>query len=252
MGKAGIQIYTLRQLAKKDLYSAITLIRDAGYHGVEFDAGMLTRAKPVQLKGWMDEADLAVIGLTILLPELKQLIYPMVEYALQTQAEWLVMPWINHEDRENLVQYQHVAEQLNQAGQKAAEQGLRFAYHIHGYEFSMLGEKCGFDVLLEELDPNLVEIQVDTFWLASGGKDVVKFSENHIDRVGSFHLKDAATVSLKNDIEVGEGVLDLSNLVRLGIDHGIEWFIVEQEGTKLSQFESIQLSRVNLQKMLDQ
>ena len=251
MGKAGIQIYTLRDVANENLPIAIDMIKDAGYQGVEFDAGMLTRAKPDQLKKLMDEANLAVIGLTLLLPEISHLLDPMLEYAHITGAEWLVMPWIDEESRKDLYDYQNIAKVLNDAGRKAAEQGLRFAYHIHGYEFRYFGDQCGFDVLIKELDPEFVELQVDTFWVTSGGQDVLDFSKSYIDRIGSFHLKDAASMDSLTDIEVGEGILDIQGIVQLGIKHQKEWFIVEQEKPTNNLPESIKTSCKNLQKMID-
>lgn len=251
MAKTGIQIYTLREVAQKDLPAAIHMIGEAGYQGIEFDAGMLTRSNPVQLKKWMDDANLTVIGLTLLFPEISSLMEPMLEYAKVTGAEWLVMPWIDEKYRKDLAQYQIVAKILNNAGCQAAEQGLRFAYHIHGYEFTIFGNQCGFDVLIEELDPEFVELQVDTFWVTSAGLDVIEFSKRHIDRIGSFHLKDAASLDPLIDIEVGEGILDIQGIVQLGIEHHIEWFIVEQETPTNILSDSIITSCKNLRKMLN-
>lgn len=251
MARAGLQIYTLRDIAQKDLQTAIHMISKAGFDGIEFDAGMLTRAKADQLKLWMDETGMAMIGLTILLTEISTLLEPMIVYAQKTDAEWLVMPWIDEPFRKELEQYQEVAKQLNDAGRLCADKGLRFAYHIHGYEFKLFGDKCGFDVLTEELDPEHVELQIDTFWVASGGLDVLEFSKKHISRTGSFHLKDSAGRLPLTDIEVGEGVLDIQGIVKLGVENNLDWFIVEQETSKGDLYESINKSCVNLKKMLN-
>lgn len=251
MARAGIQIYTLRDIAIKDLQTAIHMISEAGYDGIEFDAGMLVRAKAEQLKYWMDEAGLIVIGLTILLPEIDTSLEPLVAYAKKTGAEWLVMPWIDEPFRKELEQYQQVAQWLNDAGRFSAENGLRFAYHIHGYEFESFGNECGFNILIQELDPEYVELQIDTFWVASGGLDVLEFSKKYIHRIGSFHLKDSAGLSPLSDIEVGEGILDIQGIVTLGFENNIDWFIVEQEISNGELYESIYTSCVNLKKMLN-
>lgn len=251
MGKAGLQIYTVRALANQDLPAAIAMIKNAGYAGIEFDAGMLTRAKPNHLRRWMNSANLSVIGLTLLLPELCDLLDPMIDYAHITGADWLVMPWIDQKFRKSIGDYENIAQKLNNAGRQAAARGIRFAYHIHGYEFSTLGNKSGFDVLIEQLEPACVELQMDTFWVASGGVDCVKFAKRYIDRIGSFHLKDAESVDPLTDIEVGEGILNIKDIVKIGSEHHIEWFIVEQESTTGTVFESIKTSCSNLQRMLN-
>lgn len=250
MGKIGLQIYTLRKIAQKDVKAAVELIAQAGYDGIEFDAGMLNRADASQLKIWMEHFQLSVIGLTLLLPEIKPSLSAMIDYALITGAEWIVMPWIDQGQRKNLADYQRVAAILNEAGRQTAAQGLRFAYHIHGYEFSPLGNSTGFDVLMTEMDPNFVELQVDTFWVASAGIDPVAFSRDNIQRVGSFHIKDAASLDPMADVEAGDGILNIPGIVKLGIEHEMGWFIVEQEQTKLSLFESIVTSQNNLREMV--
>lgn len=128
--------------------------------------------------------------------------------------------------------------------------GLRFAYHIHGYEFQPLNCTRGIDVLLDELIPAYVELQVDTFWVASSGLNIIEFSETTIERIGSFHIKDAASLDPLLDIEVGEGILDISGIVRLGMEHGVEWFIVEQETTNRKMLDSIKTSQNNLRAMI--
>ena len=250
MGKVGIQIYTLREIANSDLLSAIDLIAQAGYDGIEFDAGMLKRADPHQLREWVNSNHLSVIGLTLLLPEIEGLLHQMIDYACITGAEWIVMPWIDQKLRKNQADYERVAGILNQAGYEARQKDLRFAYHIHGYEFTPLEHSRGFDILIDKLDPNYVELQVDTFWVASGGEDIVEFSRNNIKRIGSFHLKDAASLDPLNDTEVGEGILDIQGIVNLGVEQDVEWFIVEQEGSQHTLSESITISQVNLRKML--
>jgi sugar phosphate isomerase/epimerase len=250
MGKTGLQIYTLRKIAQKDIKAAVELIAQAGYDGIEFDAGMLNRADASQLKTWMEQFQLSVIGLTLLLPEIKPSLSAMIDYALITGAEWIVMPWIDKGQRKDLADYQRVAAILNEAGRQTAAQGLRFAYHIHGYEFSPLGNSNGFDIFMAEMEPNFVELQVDTFWVASAGIDPVAFSRENIKRVGSFHIKDAASLDPMTDVEAGDGILNIPGIVNLGLKHEVGWFIVEQEQTQMPLFDSIRTSHNNLREMI--
>ncbi len=251
MAKIGIQFYTLGKQAKKDLPGAIGMVKAVGYEGIEFDAGMLQQTDSINLKKHMDSAQLDVIGMTLLLPELQTSLQPMIDFALITEAEWIVMPWIDQKLRKTPEDYQPIADKLNVAGQNIRDSGLRFAYHIHGYEFAMINNKRGIDVLMTHLDFNLVELQVDTFWVESAGIDCVEFSKQYIDQIGSFHMKDAASFEPLTDTEVGEGLLDMESIVRLGLSHGIEWFIVEQEETRLGLAESIKRSQKNLRKLID-
>lgn len=250
MAKIGIQIYTVRQLASTNLTGAINLISTAGYDGIEFDAGMIRRVEPAALKTLMDNLRLEVIGLTVLMHELEHSLEPMIDYACMTGAQWLVMPWIDEISRKNENDYKIIAQTLNKAGYKAKNYGLRFAYHIHGYEFDAIGDTRGIDVLIETLDPDLVELQLDTFWVASAGIDCVAFSKKYLNRIGSFHIKDVAGENPLKDIEVGNGILDLQGIIKLGLERDVDWFIVEQEESDLPLPESIRISLQNLRLIL--
>lgn len=250
MAKIGLQFYSVRKQANKDLPTTIRKIADAGYDGIEFGAGMLGRIDASDLRALLDEVGMEAIGLTLLMPELGDSLDPMIEYGLTIGAEWLVMPWIDQKLHAKPNGYEIVAHALNKAAKRASKFGLRFAYHIHGYEFDLLDNQRGIDILLSILDPNLVELQLDTFWVASAGLDPVDFAKEHIDRIGSFHMKDAASLSPLKNTEVGRGVLDMLGMVKVGLKAGITWYIVEQEESQLSIYESIKISQENLKRMI--
>ena len=251
MTRAGLQLYTLRKQAEEDLFETIREIAAAGYEGLEFDGGMLERADPQELKSVLDQAGLEAIGLTVLMKEMGDSLDPLIDYAVKIGAEWLVMPWIDEDLRQTLSGYEMVAHALNKAAERCSEFGLRFAYHIHGYEFQRFANKTGMDVLLKTLDPLMVELQPDTFWLASAGVDHLKFIEENLDWIGSVHLKDAGGLNPLMDTEVGEGILDLQAVVDLAVLYEIDWLIVEQEESALPMFESIRISLENLQEMIN-
>lgn len=251
MTRAGLQLYTLRKQAENDLFGTIHEIAEAGYEGLEFDGGMLGRADPQELKSVLDQAGLEAVGLTVLMKEMGDSLDPLIEFAVKIGVEWLVMPWIDQDLRQSLSGYEMVAHALNKAAERCSEFGLRFVYHIHGYEFTRFAGRTGMDVLFKTLNPLMVELQPDTFWLASAGVDHIKFLEENLDWIGSVHMKDAGELDSLMDTEVGEGVLDLQAVVDLAISNDIDWLIVEQEESTLPMFESIRTSLNNLQKMIN-
>lgn len=251
MTRAGLQLYTVRKQAENDLFGTIREIAEAGYDGLEFDGGMLERADPQELKSVLDQVGLEAIGLTVLMKEMGDSLDPLIEYAVTIGAEWLVMPWIDEDLRKSLSGYEWVAKSLNKAAERCSEFGLRFVYHIHGYEFVDFAGKSGMDVLFATLDPLMVELQPDTFWLASAGVDLHKYIEENIDWIGSVHMKDAEGLEPLVDTEVGEGVLDLQFVVDLAVSDDIDWLIVEQEESTLPMDESIRISLANIQEMIN-
>ncbi len=257
MAKVGLQIYTVRDIAQEDLFGTIQKVAEAGYDGIEFDANLPERADAVQLKSWMGELGMDVIGISVLMPELApDVLDAYIASAQKTGAEWIAMPWIDADLRQSAEDYRQVAQSLNRAAEQVRKAGLSFVYHIHGYEWQRFEGQTGMDILLDTLDFNLVDMQVDIFWVASAGVEVIPFCKKLFaigpNTIGSFHIKDAQSMNPLKDIEVGEGILDVPGIVKLGMAHGIEWLIVEQEAFSMPILESVAISQKNLRRMISE
>ena len=79
-------------------------------------------------------------------------------------AAWVVCPWIPHEKVFTRDDALKAAEVFNKFGDSRVErEGLRFAYHCHGYEFVPSPEGTLFETLAGATDPARVTFQVDVF-----------------------------------------------------------------------------------------
>src|SRR4029078_5346910 len=63
------------------------------------------------------------------------------------------------------------AELFNKGGELARERGMRVYYHNHFQEFQRNGEDYVYDLILANTDPNLVKLEMDTYWMYRGGTD---------------------------------------------------------------------------------
>ena len=68
---------------------------------------------------------------------------------------------------------------FNKAGEVLAKYGLKFAYHVHGYEFQPQGQGTLLDLLIQETNPKLVTYEMDIFWVVFPGQDPVKLFEKY-------------------------------------------------------------------------
>src|SRR5208337_5366935 len=69
--------------------------------------------------------------------------------------------------------------------------GLKFAYHTHGYEFQPgRNGEIPFDVLVHSTRPDLVSFEMDVFWVAHAGVDPVALLRRYPGRWRMLHLKD--------------------------------------------------------------
>ncbi|MEU2776937.1 sugar phosphate isomerase/epimerase [Streptomyces sp. NPDC007162] len=83
---------------------------------------------------------------------------------------------------------------LNEAAERAAEHGLRVGYHNHSQEFAhTVGGVNAFDRFADLLNPE-VALEIDLFWAAAGGNDVVALLGRLGSRVRALHIKDGPVI----------------------------------------------------------
>lgn len=133
---------------------------------------------------------------------------------------------------------------LNEAGAAARDAGLRLGYHNHDPEFAPLADapgKRGYDILLEETDPDLVHFELDLYWAWAGETDPVELLEAHPTRFQQFHVKDMAPDG--SITFPGTGIIDFDRIfVRAAeLDVPIEEWIIEQDNAGQDAVETARL-----------
>ena len=63
------------------------------------------------------------------------------------------------------------AAKFNAIGAACRERGLQFLYHNHDWEFVKFEGESALDLLLAATDPELVELELDVYWVKKGGED---------------------------------------------------------------------------------
>lgn len=123
---------------------------------------------------------------------------------------------------------------LNEVGRVMAENGCKFFYHFHNYEFLKLSSgQCIIDYMIENC-PH-IHFTADTYWIQYGGGDVMAYLKKMSGRIGCVHLKDYRTAVDEDRrfspqfAPVGEGNLDFVSIVRAARESGAEYFLVEQD-----------------------
>jgi sugar phosphate isomerase/epimerase len=145
--------------------------------------------------------------------------------------------------------YPRFADQMNRAGEQAAQAGIRLCYHHHSFEFEPKDGKKPFDLLVDRFDPRFVHWELDLFWLAIAGEDPAARLRQLKGRVAAVHLKDIAA-GAKTEFwegavppgafkEVGNGTLDWTALLKACQDAGVEHYIVEQDQCPGNPLDSI-------------
>lgn len=242
----GVQLYTVREMAEKDLPGTLKQIRAIGYNEVEIFGGGNGRPAD-KLRAIIDDAGLRAPSGHFDYDSLPA----KLGYAKQLGLKWVVCPMIP-QSMWTLEGFRAAAKQFNNLGRRAQDMGMRFAFHNHDYEFRDYGGgKTGYDVLVEETDPARVFFELDCYWAAQAGHDPLKMLRRMGRRVRMLHLKDRKPgfpssfdmgPSSAHFAPVGEGSIAwkpiLDEARRLAVEH----YFVEQDDTYGHPIQSIRAS----------
>ena len=256
----GIQLYTLGDLMVKDPDGTLKEVARIGYKSVEL-AGYLGKT-PAQLKTAFDAAGLkctsAHVGMAKgsatepkLLDDLGRLAADMhaigsthvicpamaapddIKLAPAAGEGFRVITRVAQAMTED--HWKRMAGQFNDIGRKLKAEGIAFGYHNHNMEFVKVGNRTGFEVLIDETDPALVAFELDIGWAAAGGLDPIAMFNRNQGRYFLAHIKDIQASTKPNinvqmdPTEVGSGRLDWKTILPAAYKAGVRKFFVEQE-----------------------
>jgi len=239
-----LQLYTVRDDLANDFEGTLRRVAEIGYAGVEF-AGFcdLPASRVFRL---LQELNLRVAGVHWPLDKLESEIEAVVEYNLEILNDYIVVPWLPEERRRDRKKWREVANSMNEIAQDIQDYGLKICYHNHAFEFEKYGGELGFDILFEAADPDLVCVELDTYWLKYGGQDPVEYIRRMAGRCPLIHLKDMGKDEKRSMVEIGEGILDFNVIFEAAEAGGVQWYVVEQDTCSRPPLESARISFENL------
>lgn len=244
----GLQLYTLRDVIADDPEATLRQVAEFGYTQIESyegSMGMWWNMGNTGFKDLMDE-----LGMTVISSHAN--VFEDFERKANEAAEiglkYIVCPWIGPQD--SLDGYRNIADQFNEIGEIASDVGLRFAYHNHAYSFEEQEGEIPHDVLMENTDPNLVEYQMDIYWVVAAGQDPAAWMEKYSGRFTSGHVKDLSPGDDPESTILGTGSIDFTELLPTAVQHGMEDFIVEQEAyTGTTPMDAIRENALYMQEL---
>lgn len=136
--------------------------------------------------------------------------------------------------------FKKIAELANRIGEQSQKAGVQFAYHNHAHEFRDLGGgKTGYEILLAETDPALVQFELDCGWMITAGANPVDYFRRFPKRYRVIHVKDfpastkVTTVmggpGMPHPTQLGEGHIDYKPVIAAARTAGVQHFFVEQD-----------------------
>lgn len=225
----GLQLYTVRDIARGNFEYALRRASEIGYREVEF-AGLFD-TDLTKLGRWLKKYSLTAPASHIPIDRLKSNLKGVVDEAQALGTQYIVCPWIDAAARRDADGWRRVAADFNRIAESLNRVGLRFAYHNHDFEFQPLPSgEIGYDILLADSDPRLVKMELDLFWITKAGRDPLTYFARWPGRFPSVHVKDMAGNGTMTN--VGQGHIDWMRIFEKRRDAGIEHFFVEHDNPK--------------------
>jgi sugar phosphate isomerase/epimerase len=256
----GLQLYSIRDAMAEDVPGSLQKVSDLGYKYLEmagYADGMFYGYSPAEFKKMANDLGMEVLSSHTMV-EAEGITLDNAKIMADAHAElgvkYCVQPWVNEPDR-NIESYKKMIGDWNEVGKIMKETGIQFGYHNHNFEFLNIdGIVPYYDLFLTEMDPDLITMEIDLYWVTKAGQDPVEMFNKYPGRFQLFHLKDMYNETepyfdvVKDDISpVGAGLIDFKRVMAAKEKAGMKHFFVEDDNQGNGKpFEGIATSINNI------
>jgi sugar phosphate isomerase/epimerase len=258
--KVGLQLYSLRDIVPQDPKGVLKKVADFGYKELEaysYDDGKIFGLKYKEFSDYAKGLGMSVTSGHYPLgkSEKKKMVKGSVmnEWeravgdAKAVGQEFMVVPYLELDERND---YKGVCEALNEAGEVCNKYGIRLNYHNHEFEFEQFEGQLAYHLMLKELDPKLVGMEMDLYWMHVANQSPVEYFEKYPGRFEQWHVKDMDKTNPKQQVDVGTGRIDFKSIFAKAKQSGLKHFYIEQEAYPVSSIDSVEKCIWNLKKMI--
>jgi sugar phosphate isomerase/epimerase len=234
----GFQSYVLKEEIGKDIVGICKKMESYGYQQVEMCSpsgshykvvgfGPLAKYSGKELKQMIEDSGLSCISCHFQLEELTDKLDESIDFAHQLGLKYMVCSGgLGSPDYDELKKN---CEQMNIVGEKTKQAGLISAYHNHNGEFeTKINGRPVYDLLLEELDPDLVKMQFQVAVITLGYKAATYFRK-YPGRFVSAHLQDYSPSDSTKEVVLGQGIVDWEEFFKASKEGGVKVAFVEME-----------------------
>jgi sugar phosphate isomerase/epimerase len=217
--KISIQLYTLRSVLEVDLEGTLDALADIGYRKVEL-AGTYGRSA-TEFRKILDRRRLRATSTHMGIDgDIDQAIADAkILGNKRSNVAWANFPTV--------AEWEAFADRLEAAGKVYRRAGIGFGYHNHNQEFQAIGGVRPIDVITSRTTRRNVSIEMDLYWVVTGGADPVTEFYKVAGRVKQYHVKDRKADGGFADL--GEGTIDFRRIFRATRPLEVEEYIVEND-----------------------
>jgi sugar phosphate isomerase/epimerase len=243
--KAGIaiQLYTLRDPAKKDLDDTLKKVADMGWRYVQW-SGMPSLPAD-KIRAALDKAGLKAIACHTSVESFEKNFDQEVAFWKTVGCKDVAPGGMMKDCTANLDAWLNGCKRLDTLGAKLRAAGMRLSFHNHAMEFGKFegDPRTKHQILMDSTKPENLYAELDIAWAHIAGVDVPAYFRKLKGRVKVVHAKDAVIESKKHKfVPLGQGSVPWKEVFAAGKDAGVEWWIYEQDSGQGSPFDFSRVS----------
>lgn len=257
----GLALYTVRDDMGTNAKATLQAVAEAGYKNIEaagYADGKFYDMSPIEFKKMLKSMGLKPISThqgSVTLENADQ----MMSDVKAAGFKYFVIPvppmgMFEYNQEEKTMGMNGTIEDLavilETLGKKANKAGLKLLYHNHDFEFKKNTDGIvPIEYLLDNLDPKLVNFQMDLFWVTKAGANPIAYFNKYPGRFKIWHVKDMDEQG--RFAPVGQGSINFKNILANKQLSGMKYYMVEQDMTfdGLKPLDAIKISHDGLKEI---
>ena len=225
--KYGLQLYSVRDLAKQSFEEVLKQVAQMGYSMVETAGFFGHGAKDV--RAMLDHYGLTVCSTHTGYRELFENFEETLDYHKSLGCKNIVLPAAPFSIKEDV---DYTVACINRFQPRLEAEGISLHYHNHSGE--LLPNRDGQITLDELMNRTKVLFEPDIFWVYNAGYDPARLIDQYQDRIRLIHLKDGIPADPNNKASqpvgrsLGSGTAPIAAIRKKAIKMGLV-IVVESE-----------------------
>ena len=223
----GIQLWTLRDIIYANPKETIQQIGKMGFTQIESfegNQGIFWGMQPKEFKSFLDGEGLNFVSSHC---NWKENLAQKAADVASIGGKYLICPWLG--PQKSIDDFKRYADEFNKAGEICKKEGVRFAYHNHDYSFQLLEGQIPQQIFLDNTDPELVDFEMDLYWVVRSGNNPLQLFNQHPGRFKMWHVKDMDKLNPNWNAEIGTGTIDFKSIFAQAELAGMKRFFLEHE-----------------------
>lgn len=247
----GLELYSVRQDLAKDLMGTVRTVAKMGYEVVEFYSPYYawTAEYAGEVRKLLDDLGVRCLSTH---NDARSFSPEGIDKAIELNkilgSKYIVMA--SPGSAVTTDDWKKVAERLNAGNEKMKSAGIRAGYHNHQLEFKALEGTRPIDVIAENTEKGIL-LQLDVGTCVEVGQDPVAWIEKNPGRFNCIHCKDWSPEPGKGyRVMFGDGAAPWKEIFEAAESTGgVEFYLIEQEGADITEFEAAEKCLANFRKL---